>query len=55
MEPKNVRPIHMVEFLRTCLSRRLLALNEGKTRRQFGVGSQERAEALAIFHQFTFF
>ena len=40
--------------------RRLLALNEGEIAalttavRQLGVGSQGRAEALAIFHQLIF-
>ena len=47
----------MGEFLRKCVSRRLLALSEGESAslmtatRQLGVGSQSGAEALAIFHQ----
>ena len=50
----------MGEFLRKCVSRRLLALNVEKSRpsaaamRHFGIGSQEGAEALAIFHQLIF-
>ena len=50
----------MGEFVRKCVSRRLLALSEGEiaavmtTMRQVGVGSQGGAEALAIFHQLVF-
>ena len=57
VDTKKVRPIQMGEFLRKCVSRRLLALSEGEiaalttAMRQLGVGSQGGAEALAIFHQ----
>ena len=43
-----------------CVSRRLLALNEGEiaaltlAMRQLGVGSQGGAEALVIFHQLLY-
>ena len=50
----------MEEFLRKCVSTRLLALSEGEivalraATRQRGVGSQRGAEALATFHQLIF-
>ena len=54
---KGLAPIHMGEFLRTCVSRRLSALSEGEFAaftaavRQLGVDSQGGPEALAIFHR----
>ena len=60
VDPKRVGPIHMGEFLRKYVSRRLLALSEGEIAalttavRQLGVGSQSGAEALAIFHQLIY-
>ena len=57
VDPKKVRPIQMREFLRKCVSRRLLALSEGETAafttsmRQIGVGTPGGAEGLAMFHQ----
>ena len=60
VDPQKVRPVQMEEFLRKCVSRRLLALSEGEiaalttTMRQLGVGSQGVAEALALFHQLLY-
>ena len=57
VDPEKVRTIHMGEFSRTYVSRRLLALSEGEiaalttSMRQIGVGTPGGAEALAIFHQ----
>ena len=57
VDPKMVRPVQMDEFLRMCVSRRLLALSEGEiaaltaVMRQLGVGSQRGVEALVRFHQ----
>ena len=57
---KFARPIHMGEFSRKYVSRRLFALSEGEiaalmtAMRQQGVGSQGGAEALAIFHQLIY-
>ena len=60
VDPINVRPIQMGEFLRKYVSRRLLALSEGEiaalttSMRQHGVGTPGGAEALAIFHQLLY-
>ena len=57
VDPKEVRPIQMGEFLQKYVSRRLLALSEGgiaartTSMRQIGVGTPGGAEALATFHQ----
>ena len=60
VDPKKVRPIQMVEFLRKYVSRRLLALSEGEiaalttSMPQIGVGTPRRAKALAIFRQLLY-
>ena len=60
VDPKKVRSIQMGEFLRKCVSRRLLALSEGEfaalatAMLQLGVGSQGSAAALGIFHQLLY-
>ena len=60
VDPQKVWPVQMGEFLRKCVSWRLLALNEGEiaalttAMRQFGVGSEGGAEALATFHQLLY-
>ena len=57
VDPKKLRPIQMMEFLRKYVSRRLLALSKGEiatlttAMRQLGVDSQGDAKALAILHQ----
>ena len=58
--PAQVRPIQMGEFMRKYISRRLLAVNEGRVSRimsamrQLGNGMQGGAEALPIFHQLLY-
>ena len=60
VDPKKVRPILMGEFLRVCVSRRLLALSEGEiaalttSMRQIGVGTAGGAWALSTFHQLLY-
>ena len=60
VDPKRVRPIQVGEFLRKCVSRRLLALSEGEiaapttTMRQIQVGTPGGAEALATHHQLLY-
>ena len=56
-DPKRVRPLQVGENVRKYISRRLAALSEHEigalvtALRKGGVGTQGRAEALAIFHQ----